>query len=63
MIYLFRLGKLELEFTSPVSNVLKQVFEFANAVIAVNALLQIADEHLRLLELDLQPFHIASLKL
>lgn len=63
MTYLFRLGKLELEFTSLVSNVLKQVFEFANAVIALNVLLQIADEYLRLLELDLQPFYIASSKM
>lgn len=63
MTYLFRLRKLELEFTGPVSNVLKQVFEFANAVIAPNALLQFADEHLRLFELNFQPFYIASVKL
>jgi hypothetical protein len=63
MTYLFRLGKLELEFTSPVSNVLKQVFEFANAVIALNALLQFANEHLRLLQLDFQPFYLASVEL
>jgi hypothetical protein len=60
--YLLGLGKLKLEFASPVLNVLKQGFEFADAVIALNALLQFANEHLRLLGLDLQPFCIASVK-